>query len=115
MGLILLFFVDHRGHGKAYEAYGISPEAGAIVVVRPDQCGSSFSRFRPTSTDRPSFPPDVALICALEDTQLLDEYFAQFMLPSKAGSPASAVELVAQPDFSKVANQVVSHSHAVEA
>jgi len=35
-------FVDDVGydghHGKAYEAYGISPEKGAVIVVRPDQC-----------------------------------------------------------------------------
>lgn len=31
------FAADHRGDGKAYEAYGISKEQGAIVVVRPDQ------------------------------------------------------------------------------
>lgn len=26
----------HQGHGKIYEKYGISPETGAILVVRPD-------------------------------------------------------------------------------
>jgi hypothetical protein len=35
-------FADHRGDGKAYEAYGISKEEGAIVVVRPDQCALLF-------------------------------------------------------------------------
>lgn len=33
-------FVDeksyHQGHGKAYEGYGVNPEKGAVVVVRPD-------------------------------------------------------------------------------
>jgi hypothetical protein len=25
-------------HGHAYEIYGVDPNAGAVVVVRPDQC-----------------------------------------------------------------------------
>ena len=33
-------FVDeeslHEGHGRAYEGYGVDPEKGALVVVRPD-------------------------------------------------------------------------------
>ncbi|KAK1704330.1 FAD binding domain-containing protein [Colletotrichum lupini] len=35
-------FVDdvsyHAGHGEAYVKYGIDPEVGAMVLVRPDQC-----------------------------------------------------------------------------
>ena len=35
-------FVDdehyNSGHGNAYEAYGVDPNYGAVVVVRPDQC-----------------------------------------------------------------------------
>lgn len=35
-------FVDdehyNSGHGHAYEKYGIDPEKGATVIVRPDQC-----------------------------------------------------------------------------
>ncbi|TQN70544.1 FAD-dependent monooxygenase terD [Colletotrichum shisoi] len=35
-------FVDdesyHTGHGEAYSKYGIDPDAGAMVLVRPDQC-----------------------------------------------------------------------------
>ncbi|EMD87980.1 hypothetical protein COCC4DRAFT_173359 [Bipolaris maydis ATCC 48331] len=34
-------FVDdehyNSGHGHAYEAYGVDPEVGAVVIVRPDQ------------------------------------------------------------------------------
>ncbi|KAK8088337.1 hypothetical protein PG997_003298 [Apiospora hydei] len=26
----------HEGHGRAYEGYGVDPEKGAVVVVRPD-------------------------------------------------------------------------------
>ncbi|KAM0755127.1 phenol hydroxylase from Trichosporon Cutaneum [Meredithblackwellia eburnea MCA 4105] len=84
----------HRGDGKAYEAYGISKEAGAIVVVRPDQY--------------------VSLVTGIEDTDVLDRYFAQFLLPAKIGSPASMVGLVAPPDWSKVAKQTISHTKAVE-
>jgi phenol 2-monooxygenase len=33
-------FVDeesyHHGHGKAYEGYGVDPQTGALVIVRPD-------------------------------------------------------------------------------
>ncbi|GAA5915782.1 uncharacterized protein JCM6883_001928 [Sporobolomyces salmoneus] len=86
----------HRGDGKAYETYGISKEAGAIVVVRPDQY--------------------VGLIVSLKDFTLLDEYFALFMLPAKDGGyPGSKVEKVSPPDWSKVENQKVSHTHAVVA
>lgn len=28
----------NSGHGHAYEKYGVDSEAGAVVVVRPDQC-----------------------------------------------------------------------------
>ncbi|KAH6653280.1 FAD binding domain-containing protein [Truncatella angustata] len=35
-------FVDdesyNSGHGHAYSAYGVDPDRGALVVVRPDQC-----------------------------------------------------------------------------
>ena len=34
-------FVDdehyNHGHGHAYQAYGVDPAVGAVVVVRPDQ------------------------------------------------------------------------------
>lgn len=33
----------NQGHGHAYEFLGINPNQGAIVVVRPDQCVSSFA------------------------------------------------------------------------
>lgn len=36
-----IYFDDeshNHGHGHAYETYGIDPERGALVVVRPDQC-----------------------------------------------------------------------------
>ena len=31
---------DHynSGHGHAYEKYGVNPDVGAVIIVRPDQC-----------------------------------------------------------------------------
>ncbi|GAA5934705.1 hypothetical protein JCM1841_001782 [Sporobolomyces salmonicolor] len=85
----------HRGDGKAYEAYGISKEEGALVVVRPDQY--------------------VALIVGLEDTDLLDAYFAQTMLPQQdGGHPGSKVAKVLPPDWSQVKVEKVAGSHAVD-
>lgn len=35
-------FVDdgsyNSGHGKAYDFYGINPQQGVVVILRPDQC-----------------------------------------------------------------------------
>ena len=28
----------NSGHGHAYKNYGVNPDVGAVVVVRPDQC-----------------------------------------------------------------------------
>ena len=85
----------HRGDGKAYEYYGISKEEGAVVVVRPDQ--------------------HVGLVCSLEDTDVLDEYFERFLVPAADGGfPASKVELMPPPDFSKLANLEISDSKAVD-
>jgi phenol 2-monooxygenase len=28
----------NSGHGHAYKSYGVDPDVGAIVIVRPDQC-----------------------------------------------------------------------------
>lgn len=36
-----IYFDDesyNKGHGHAYELLGISPQKGALVIVRPDQC-----------------------------------------------------------------------------
>ncbi|POY76369.1 hypothetical protein BMF94_0566 [Rhodotorula taiwanensis] len=91
-------FVDgpshYHGDGKAYEAYGISKEEGAIVVVRPDQY--------------------VALIAGLGDTDVLDAFFGEFMLPAPDGGyPASKVRTVAPPDWSQVAHQEIAKTLAV--
>lgn len=31
----------NSGQGHAYEKYGVDPDVGAIVIVRPDQCKCS--------------------------------------------------------------------------
>lgn len=53
-------YVDDAGydghHGRAYEAYGIAPEEGAVVVVRPDQY--------------------VSLVTGLDNHQVIGDFFA---------------------------------------
>ncbi|KAI0476978.1 FAD binding domain-containing protein [Xylaria cf. heliscus] len=60
---ILKVFVDDEDyrnvHGHAYEAYGIQPSQGAIVVVRPDQY--------------------IARIGPLSDIQGIDTFFGRFL------------------------------------
>jgi phenol 2-monooxygenase len=50
----------HDGDGKAYEAYGVDPAVGAVVVARPDQ--------------------HVAGVFALDDYKGLDRFFSGFMI-----------------------------------
>lgn len=56
-------FVDadsyHEGHGHAYQNYGVDPQAGCMVVLRPDQ--------------------HVSFIGDLEDAESLDCFFSTFM------------------------------------
>jgi hypothetical protein len=69
---------DHRGDGKAYETYGIDKTVGAVIIVRPDQY--------------------IGLIVGLEDTDVLDRYFAGLLVPAKDGGfPASEIEVVRPP------------------
>ncbi|GAA5972399.1 hypothetical protein JCM11641_001825 [Rhodosporidiobolus odoratus] len=85
----------YRGDGKAYEAYGISKEEGAIVVVRPDQY--------------------VSLVVGLEDTDALDAYFGQFMLPAKDGGyPGSKIRKVLPPDWENVQRQDIGKTFAIK-
>lgn len=73
----------HRGDGKLYEAYGIPKDQGAIVVVRPDMY--------------------TGLVTGLEDTDVLDAYFGQFMLPAADGGyPGSACGVVQPPAWEEV-------------
>lgn len=57
-------FVDdisyHEGHGKLYETFGINPEKGCLVVLRPDQY--------------------VSYVGPLEDYDAVDRFFSGFML-----------------------------------
>ena len=57
-------FVDdwsyHRGHGRAYERYGVDAERGCVVVLRPDQY--------------------VGWIGEMEDVGELGRYFEEFMV-----------------------------------
>lgn len=44
-GLLNIFIDDqsyNSGHGHAYDAYGVKPNDGALVVIRPDQCKSQI-------------------------------------------------------------------------
>ncbi|OHW90150.1 FAD binding domain-containing protein [Colletotrichum incanum] len=57
-------FVDdisyHAGHGEAYAKYGVDPEVGAMILVRPDQY--------------------VSEICALENTETIKKFFQSFFM-----------------------------------
>lgn len=55
----------HNGHGKAYEKYGVDPNVGAFIVVRPDNY--------------------VSLITELSDTGISDmeNFFDGVMMPQK--------------------------------
>ncbi|KAK8082789.1 FAD binding domain-containing protein [Apiospora saccharicola] len=60
---LLNVFVDDQsynsGHGHAYENYGVEPDAGALVVIRPDQY--------------------IAKVCGLGQVGQLGSFFAGFM------------------------------------
>ncbi|KAL4933364.1 putative FAD monooxygenase [Aspergillus undulatus] len=57
-------FVDYNsfqeGHGRLYETFGINPDKGCLVIVRPDQ--------------------HVSYVGALEDYDAVDRFFSGFML-----------------------------------
>ncbi|KAL3461616.1 thioredoxin-like protein [Aspergillus heterothallicus] len=57
-------FVDdlsyHEGHGKLYETFGIDPEKGCLIVLRPDQY--------------------VSYVRPLEDYEAVDRLFSGFMI-----------------------------------
>jgi phenol 2-monooxygenase len=60
-------FVDdqsyHEGHGHAYQNYGVDPEKGCAVVLRPDQY--------------------VSLVTEVDDYEGLDHFFSGFMVEQK--------------------------------
>lgn len=55
-----------RSGGGGFAAYGIDPQAGAIVVVRPDG--------------------HVGLVAPSDRVDVVDSYFASFMLPVQAAT-----------------------------
>ncbi|KAL2825188.1 FAD binding domain-containing protein [Aspergillus cavernicola] len=61
-------FVDdisyHEGHGRLYETFGINPEEGCLVVLRPDQYVSYVGR--------------------LDDYDAVDRFFSGFMVAQTA-------------------------------
>lgn len=60
-------FVDdqsyHEGHGHAYQNYGVDPEKGCTVVLRPDQ--------------------HVSFVTEVDDYEGLDHFFSGFMVEQK--------------------------------
>lgn len=57
---------------------------------------------------------DVSLIVDLENTDVLDAYFAQFMIPATEPHPASLERTDTPPDWSQVADKALAKSWAVE-
>ncbi|KNB12217.1 phenol 2-monooxygenase [Fusarium oxysporum f. sp. lycopersici 4287] len=61
-------FVDdesyHEGHGKLYETFGIKPDEGCVVILRPDQY--------------------VSYVGELDNYDELDGFFSEFMIRQKA-------------------------------
>jgi len=58
----------HFGHGEIYKNYGIDRTKGAVIVIRPDGY--------------------IAAVTDLEDTELLDKYFAAFLQAPKEAAGA---------------------------
>ena len=58
-------FVDdqsyHEGHGQIYENYGIDPEEGCAVIIRPDQY--------------------VSYVGPMDDYDAMNKFFSAFMIP----------------------------------
>lgn len=50
----------HEGHGQAYKNYGVDPQVGCVVILRPDQY--------------------VGFVGSLEDVEAMDHYFSGFMV-----------------------------------
>lgn len=60
-------FVDdqsyHEGHGQLYQNYGIDPQEGCAIIIRPDQY--------------------VSYVGPMDDYDALDRFFSAFMIPQK--------------------------------
>lgn len=48
---------------------------------------------------------DISLIVELEDTKLLDSYFADFLKPAAEGFPANRITTMLPPNFTPMATQ----------
>jgi len=55
--------VTPRDRGEIYEHLGIDPQAGCVVVVRPDQV--------------------VSLVCSLDEIADVGAFFSHFMVPQQ--------------------------------
>ncbi|GFZ46541.1 hypothetical protein JCM24511_04788 [Saitozyma sp. JCM 24511] len=60
---LMIYFDDdsrHDGHGHAYEAYGVDPSQGCLVIVRPDQY--------------------ISAILSMDDHSMISEFFKRFLI-----------------------------------
>jgi len=62
----------NSGHGHAYEKYGVKPDVGAVVIVRPDQCefNPSLREFRMLTY------ADVSKVTTLDDHEGIHAFFS---------------------------------------
>lgn len=63
----------HEGHGHAYEAYGIDPEKGCAVAIRPDQY--------------------IGWIGEVDDYDMMERYFGGFMKGREDGGMQGGVDV----------------------
>ena len=70
----------HCGHGHAYNSYGIKPEEGAMVIVRPDNC-----KYCPRRPSDSLLTPvsDVSLVLDVDDRNGLDTFFGGCLIPRR--------------------------------
>lgn len=69
----------NSGHGHAYEKFGVDPEKGATVIVRPDQC-MFLQRSHSSAFDEPADLcfPDVSKVISIDATEQLGDFFDGF-------------------------------------
>ena len=81
-------------HGHAYEKYGIDPEQGAVVIVRPDGC--KYPLLRRNCYQETDFSDlDVSMITELENAKGIQAFFDGFVLPP-SGEDAKKVKKLAE-------------------
>jgi phenol 2-monooxygenase len=80
----------NSGHGHAYERYGVDPNVGAVVVVRPDQCKSS----RKHVLEQIGWcGVDVAKVTGLDDFEGIERFFESFLVERGAGVEEGVIGL----------------------